>query len=323
MRVFITGATGFVGLHLVAALLARGDDVWGLVHPATSRHAVPQTPRFHAIEGDLLDREGLQSALRRAQPEQIFHLAGQAYPAASWRDPALTLAVNTTGVALLLDAAVSVGRPQTVVVTSADIYGAVRPSQLPITERTAPRPRHPYGVSKWAAGQLVRVYAERYGLPAVDARPFNHIGPGQGLGFVVPDFAAQVVAARLGQRPPVLRVGDLTAQRDFTDVRDVVRAYQLLAEHGRPGRAYIICSGRPVAIQTLLDTLLAINSVAMTVETDPDRLRGVDAPVLYGSHARLSADTGWQPTIALETSLRDVTAEWVARLGSPAEPHAA
>lgn len=308
MRIFVTGTTGFAGTHLVAGLLAQGHDVYGLVRRKTG--VVPHA-RFHPVEGDLLDLDSLVTAVRSAQPDVVYHLAGQAYPARSWQNPAFTLAVNTGGTANLLEAVVAFGRPRVVVVTSAEIYGKIRPDRLPITERTVARPRHPYGVSKLAAGQLVSVYWQRYELPVVEARPFNHIGPGQALGFVVPDFASQIAAITLGLRPATMQVGNLAAERDFTDVRDVVRAYSDLAERGEPGESYLICSGQPVAIHTILNILCAMAGREVEVVYDPARMRPSDVPVLYGSHARIAAEAGWRPKIHLRQTLRDVLDEWI------------
>ncbi len=314
MRVLITGATGFAGSHLVERLLAAGDQLFALHHQQTTHQALPTHERLHSVEGDLLDRKSLETAVALARPDVIYHLAGQAYPARSWDTPAQTFAVNTGGTANLLQAAAVWGRPRLVVVTSAEIYGDVRPEDLPLTEDTPARPRHPYGISKLAAGQLVRLYWERYQLPAVEARPFNHIGPRQALGFVVPDFASQLAAIRLGRQPPKMLVGNLEAQRDFTDVRDVVRAYTLLAERGEPGQAYLICSGQPVSIHYLLTTLADLAGVAIDIAYDPARMRPSDVPSLFGSYARLQRDTGWQPAIHLRQSLADALADWVARL---------
>jgi GDP-4-dehydro-6-deoxy-D-mannose reductase len=250
-----------------------------------------------------------------AGPDIIFHLAGQAYPARSWDDPAQTMAVNAGGTANLLRAAIQFGRPRVVIVTSAEIYGPIQPIDLPLTETTVPHPRHPYGVSKLAAGELARVYWERYELPVVEARPFNHIGPRQAKGFVVPDFASQLAAIGLGQTPPVIRVGNLEPERDFTDVRDVAAAYLRLAEAGHPGQAYLICSGRPVSVRHLLDTLIALNGVPVEVQHDEGRMNSNDTPCLYGSHARIEAHTGWRPTIPLRQSLADALDDWRDRLG--------
>ena len=315
MRVFITGATGFAGSFLLEDLIAAGHHVTAFTHPATSHQQLPEHPLVEAFEGDLLDAKSLQTAVFQTQPDVIYHLAGQAYPARSWKDPALTMAVNTGGTANLLQAAVAFGRPRVVVVTSAEIYGRVEAADLPLTEASLPHPRHPYGVSKLAAGQLASVYWERYQLPVVEARPFNHIGPRQALGFVVPDFVSQLAAIKLGQKPPVIQVGNLDAQRDFTDVRDVARAYQALAEKGEPGEAYFICSGQPVAIHHVLNTLIEAAGAPVSIEYDPERMRPSDTPCLYGSYAKIQRDTGWQPQIHLRQSLADALADWLDRVG--------
>lgn len=314
MRAFITGATGFAGSHLVDRLLAEGHDVFALVHEATSHQALPSDERLHPVVGDLLDPDGLASAVSSARPDAIFHLAGQAYPARSWNDPAQTFAVNAGGTANLLRAAVAYGRPRVIVVTSAEIYGPLSVGDLPLTERTRPQPRHPYGVSKLAAGELARVYWERYELHAIEARPFNHIGPRQAAGFVVPDFALQLAAIRLGHQEPVIHVGNLSPERDFTDVRDVAAAYCRLAEAGRPGEAYLICSGRPVSVRSLLDSLIELSRVAVKVQIDQARLNASDIPCLYGSYAKIEADTGWRPSIPLRQSLADALDDWDERL---------
>lgn len=315
MRVFITGATGFAGSHLVDALLAEGHDLFALVHEATSHQVLPSHDHTHPVIGDLLDPAALVEAVAAARPEVIIHLAGQAYPARSWDDPAGTLAVNAGGTANLLRAAVAYGRPRVVVVTSAEIYGPLSAGDLPLTEETQPHPRHPYGVSKLAAGELVRAYWERYGLPAIEARPFNHIGPRQAKGFVVPDFASQLAAIRLGRQKPVIHVGNLEPQRDFTDVRDVAAAYWRLALAGRPGQAYLICSGRPVSVRFLLDNLIELSEIVVEVLTDESRLNPNDTPCLYGSYAKLENDTGWRPQIPLRRSLADALADWESRIG--------
>lgn len=318
MRVFVTGATGFAGSHLVEHLLAAGHQIFALVHTSSSLHELPDHAHVTTLIGDLLDPESVKVTVSQAQPEVIYHLAGQAYPARSWEKPAFTLAVNAGGTANVLEAAIQVGRPRVVVVTSADIYGFVRPEELPLTEASMPQPRHPYGVSKWAAGQLVSLYWQRYQLPVVEARPFNHIGPRQAPGFVVPDFASQLAAIKLGKRPPKMRVGNLEAQRDFTDVRDVVHAYVDLAEKGQPGEAYLICSGQPVAIHYLLTTLAELAETRVELEYDPARMRPSDIPCLYGSYDKIQQQTGWRPQIHLRQSLADTLAEWLAKVETEA-----
>lgn len=314
MRTFITGATGFAGAHLVDQLVSQGHHIVALVHPASSHQQLPQHPRVEAIEGDLLDPRSVTAAVSESKPDVIYHLAGQASPARSWKEPALTLAINTGGTANLLQAAVRYGRPRIVVVTSAEIFGVVKAEELPITEESKPQPGHPYGISKWAAGELAALYWRRYQLPVIEARPFNHIGPRQALGFVVTDFASQLAAIRLGQREPTISVGNLDAQRDFTDVRDVVRAYQTLAERGRPGEAYLICSGRPVSIHKLLDILVDASGLEVEVKYETARMRPSDTPCIYGSYRKIQRHTGWEPVIPLHHSLNDAYKDWLKRL---------
>jgi GDP-4-dehydro-6-deoxy-D-mannose reductase len=314
MRIFLTGDTGFAGSHLVDRLLADGHELFALVHGATSHQQLPAVPQVQEIPGDLLHLASLKRIVSEVRPDVIFHLAGQASPALSWKDPALTLAVNAGGTANLLEAAVAFGRPRVVVVSSAEIYGPINEDMLPLTEATIPEPRHPYGISKVAAGQLVAVYWQRYQLPVVEARPFNHIGPRQMTGFVVPDFASQLAAIKLGQKAPLISVGNLDAQRDFTDVRDVAAAYVDLAEKGRPGEAYLICSGQPLSINDLLKILSDQAGIDVEIVFDPVRMRPSDTPCLYGSYAKIEAHTGWRPWIPLRQSLQDALNDWLERL---------
>lgn len=319
MRALVTGATGFAGSHLVDDLLADDHQVFGLIYAKDGRERPVDHPSFTPIEGDLLNLDSLHAAVEQARPDVIYHLAGWALTAKSWRHPARTITVNTAGTANLLQAAVEGGSPRVVAITSAEIYGTVGRDDLPITEATQPEPRHPYGVSKWAASRLIPLFWQRFELPVVEARPFNHIGPRQEPGFVVPDFASQLAAIKLGLQPPEISVGNLSAERDFTDVRDVVRAYRLLAEGGRPGETYLICSGQPVPIHYLLNALIELGEVAVEVRYDPERMRPSDTPVLFGSYDRLREDTDWQPRIHLRTSLRDAFDYWIERLQAAAE----
>lgn len=318
MRVFVTGATGFAGSHLVEQLLIDDHEVFVLEHRRSGHVGLPDHHLLKAVEGDLLDPESLRMAVHFARPDVIYHLAGLALTAESWKQPAKTVRVNTLGTIHLLEAIRTYGKPRIVVVTSAEIYGKVQPDELPITETSVPSPHHPYGLSKWAAGQLVPLYWQRYALPVIEIRPFNHIGPRQSLGFVVPDLASQLAAIRLAQRPPSISVGNLTARRDFTDVRDVARAYRAVAEKGEAGETYILCSGRAVSIQYLLDTLIELSGIPVEVIPDPSRMRPADTPVLYGSHDKVTEATGWEPAIPLRQSLADALAEWIQRLdGGP------
>ena len=295
MRAFVTGASGFVGPWLVRHLEAAGDDV------VVAGHDV-----------DVTDPKALRSAVEDAQPDAIYHLAALANVAESWDAPARTFEVNALGTLHLLEAARRCGpAPRVLLVGSAEVYGSAAPDQLPIDEATPLRPVTPYAASKVAAEYLGLQAHLAHGLPVVRARAFNHVGPAQSGSFVVADLAGRIVdAERTGSR--TLRVGNLSARRDFTDVRDVVRAYRLLVDRGVPGEVYNVCSGADVAIEELARRLLALAGVELTLETDPELARPVDVPVLRGDPARIRAATGWRPDIPLDDTLRDVLAHWRA-----------
>lgn len=310
MHVLVTGAAGFAGSHLVNHLSSLGHTVFGLVltseFDSTNRYA------FEPVTGDLLDPDSLANAIRKSQAQVIYHLAGQADVGLSWRKPGLTIMVNTIGTVNLLEAAIAEEVETIVAVTSAELYGPQPREKMPITAESLPNPWHPYAVSKLAAGHLLSIYQRRYEeqIRIIEARPFNHIGPGQATGFVVPDFAKQIAQMRAEKIPPLLRVGNLDAERDFTDVRDVVRAYALLAEKGEAGKMYHICSGQPVPIYTIVNILAELAEISLDIEYDPDRMRPSDTPVLYGSFSDLRRDTGWTPEIHMRQSLAEALAEW-------------
>jgi len=268
---------------------------------------------FIPVEGDLTNFTGLQSALKRARPDVVFHLGGIASPAQSWKNPSRTLAINAGGTANVLEAAQTTNRPKVIIVTSALLYGSLNENDLPIDEQTPPSPTHPYAVSKWTAGIMTQLYWKRYSLPVIEARPFNHIGPRQARGFVVPDFASQLAKISRGELAAVVKVGNIQAERDFTDVRDIVQAYRLLAASGEPGHSYLICSGKSISIQHILNSLITISGVNVEVVHDPDRYRPLEIPVIYGTSGKINRQTGWQPTIPLERSLTDAYLEWQER----------
>lgn len=257
---------------------------------------------------DLLDPAGWLRLVGDTRPEVIYHLAGWSDVGRSWNEPVTTWRVNTEGVLAVLEAARAHDVGRVIVISSADVYGIVRPDQLPLTEDTPTEPRSPYGASKVGAETLARQYHRGWGLDIVIARPFNHIGPGQSPNFVAPAFAVRIAECELAGGGTVSH-GDLSSRRDFTDVRDVVRAYRSLAENGRSGQTYNICSGVDVGMQELLDRLVHLAKVPIGSSVDPDLLRPVELPVLRGSHDRLTADTGWTRSIALEQTLSDVLAD--------------
>ncbi|HEV7886011.1 MAG TPA: GDP-mannose 4,6-dehydratase [Acidimicrobiales bacterium] len=290
MRAFVTGGHGFVGTWLVRHLEDQGDTV-----------AAP-----HASEVDITDGAALAKALDAARPDAVYHLAGFAHVGQSWERPDEVFRVNAEGTLHVLEAArlatTPAQTPRVLVVSSAEVYGTVTPDDLPLTEDRPVRPVSPYAASKAAAELLaVQAWLGRR-VPALIARPFNHMGPGQSPDFVVPAFARRIMEAQ-----GAVKVGNLTARRDITDVRDVVRAYRLLVERGEPGQAYNVCSGTDVSIQEVVDRLRRLaGKPDLALEPDPDLLRPADVPVLRGDPSRLHQATGWRPEIPLDQTLTDV-----------------
>jgi GDP-4-dehydro-6-deoxy-D-mannose reductase len=310
VRILITGVTGFVGPHLAKHIAETAPDteIWGLVL-AADRVATP--PSVRAIEGDLTDLPSLQAAFQTAQPEIIFHLAAASSVASSWDQPGRFLEVNAVGTANLLETVRVADRNVRVVVSSSgEVYGAVPVDQQPITEDAQLAPLSPYAASKAAQDLLTAQYYYGYGIPTVRLRLFHHTGPGRPPQFVASSFAHQIARIERGLDPPRLGVGNLDAIRDFTDVRDVARAYWLAATHGKAGGVYNICSNRRTSIRQVLDILLAESETEVEVEVDPHRLRAADIPYLVGDHTRFSSATGWQPEVPLTKTLGDLLAWW-------------
>lgn len=306
MQVLITGASGFAGWHLMRHLRQHqpGAHLTGTVF-STPPPSHETTERY--VRVDLCDTEAVRQLIDKLRPDVIYNLAGQASAKRSFDHPWQTLETNLHIQFNLLHACVEIGiQPRMLVVSSAEVYGPTPDDTQPLTETQPLRPTSPYSVSKAAQDLMGLQYHLAYGLPVLRVRPFNHIGPRQSTNFVAPDFALQIAQIEAGQRDPVLQVGNLAAQRDFTDVRDVVRAYHLVIEHGTPGSVYNIASNRAYSIQSLLDRLLALTPVPIEVQVDPAKLRPIDVPVIQGSYRQLHEATGWQPSISLEQTLRDL-----------------
>jgi GDP-4-dehydro-6-deoxy-D-mannose reductase len=315
VRLLVTGAGGFVGGHLVDFLHAEhpGVETHGVVlpHGGVSWRAAAGA---RVVEADLTEPAAAAAVVEEVRPDAILHLAGQSSVHLSWLDPAGTLRANVLGIVHLLDAVRSRGlRPPVLVVGSAEEYGPVGPEEMPIREETPLRPASPYAVSKVAQGALALLYGPAGGLRVVLTRTFHHTGPGRGEAFAESSFARQLAEIEAGLRPPVLKVGNLEAVRDFADVRDVVRAYWMLLEKGEGGTAYNVCTGRGRRIRELLDVLLAASGARVEVRVDPERLRPSDVPAQVGDPSRLRAATGWEPRIPLERTLRDLLDDWRAR----------
>jgi GDP-4-dehydro-6-deoxy-D-mannose reductase len=314
MRALITGAAGFVGRHLANYLVENGD--WELY--GVQSEPGPSVPRARMTAGDLLD-EGLSSqVIHGCQPDVIFHLAAQADVATALASPARTLVNNAVAQINVLEACRAADlNPVILVVSSAEVYGAAAPADMPLTEQQPFRPTNPYAVSKITQDMLGLQYHLSYGMRIIRVRPFNHIGPGQSDRFVVSSFGRQIAEFEAGLADPVVRVGNLEAQRDFLDVRDVVRAY--VAVVTRPesaGEVYNVASGVPRSIRSILDQLASLASVEMRIQEDATRMRPSDVPVLVGDASKLIRHTGWQPQVPIERSLADTLDFWRERVRS-------
>lgn len=319
MRILITGITGFAGSHLAEYLLADQPEVeiWGTYRWRSRMENIRHIQdRLHLVECELRDASSVLSMIEASQPEAIFHLAAQSFVPASWSAPHDTLTSNIAGQTNLFEA---VRRakvdPVIQIACSSEEYGLVLPDEVPITEDNPLRPLSPYAVSKVGQDFLGYQYFKSYGLRVIRTRGFNHTGPRRGDVFVTSNFAHQIASIEAGRKEPVIRVGNLEAVRDFTDVRDMVRAYWLAVTRGTPGAVYNIASGQGITIQELLDRLISLSQVEVRVEVDPDRLRPSDVEVLVGDAGKFRGDTGWEPEIPFDQTLSDTLQYWRDRLG--------
>ncbi|MBI1802610.1 MAG: GDP-mannose 4,6-dehydratase [Chloroflexi bacterium] len=317
-RALITGAAGFAGSHLAEMLLADADlEVWGCYH----RTPIPSLPTLAHLQSapcDMRDAESVRRLLADVQPNWIFHLAGQSDVGGSWGSAWDTIESNVHGQLNVLEALAQLGLDARVlVVGSNNEYGLVRPADLPLDEDTPLRPDSPYGVSKIAQDMLGLQFFLSHGVRVVRARCFNYIGPRQSPNFVTSTFAKQIAEIEAGRREPVVRVGNLAAERDFTDVRDMVRAQRMALEFGADGEVYNIGSGRSIAIQRLLDILLSYSSCPIRVEPDAARMRPSDVPRSVCDATKFRAATGWQAHIPIEQTLRDVLDYWRQTIANP------
>lgn len=318
MRALITGITGFAGSHLADYILEAHPDVevYGLVRwRSRMENVLHIQDRIHLVEADLKDMVSLKKALAEIEPDRIFHLAAQSFVPTSWRCPAETFAINSIGQINLFESVLELGlTPRIQIAGSSEEYGLVHPDEVPMKESNPLRPLSPYAVSKVAQDFLGYQYFKSYGLHIVRTRGFNHTGPRRGEVFICSNFARQIVEIEKNRRDPVLYVGNLEAQRDFTDVRDTVRAYWLSLEKGEAGEVYNIGSGTAFTAQEILDKLLAQTQAEIKIEVDPHRLRPSDVMILLSDSSKFRAATGWEPRIPFEQSLKDLLEYWRARL---------
>jgi len=313
VRILITGIGGFVGRHLTARVLAQSPaaELHGVV--IAPEHAIPQA-ECHVV--DLKDEAVLHDLIQRIRPDHIYHLAAQASVKRSFEDPWETLENNIHAQLNLITACLKLDPPpRLLIISSGEIYGAETVSETPPNEDAPLCPSNPYSVSKVTQDMLGLQYYLSHKLPIMRARPFNHLGPGQRTGFVAPDFAMQIARIEAGLQDPVMRVGSLSAERDFTDVRDIVSAYHLIMERGNAGEAYNIATGKCIPIRYLLDVMIGYSSTEIRIETDTDRLRPGKDNRSWGDATRLRRVTGWQPMIPIEQTIYDVLNDFRQQVG--------
>ena len=311
MKALITGATGFVGNHLARMLLNEGLVVWGTALNDREKMDSDISYKVNLLTCDIRNPDSIRAVLTTCQPDYIFHLAAQSNVARSWEKPAETFEINAMGTVHLMDEVVRLGfNSKLLLVGSAEEYGRVTPAQVPIKETTPLEPVNPYGSSKAAISMLFRQYFVKFGLPVIYVRAFNHIGPGQAPGFVTVDFARQIAEIEDGIKEAVVKVGNLEAKRDFSDVRDVVRAYWMLIRQGLSGEVYNVSSGCPFPVRRILDIFLEKAKVKIEILPDQNRMRPSDVPILSGDITKIKAVTDWAPTISIEQSLVDILDYW-------------
>ena len=318
MRVLITGITGFAGSHLADYILAEHPDVevFGLVRWRSRMDNVLHIKdKVRLVEGDLKDLVSLKKCLAGVRTDRIFHLAAQSFVPTSWLCPAETFAINSIGQVNLFEAVLDNDlKPRIQIAGSSEEYGLVDPSEVPMKETNPLRPLSPYAVSKVAQDLLGYQYSKSYGMHIVRTRGFNHTGPRRGDVFICSNFAKQIVEIEKKKREPVIYVGNLDAQRDFTDVRDIVKAYWLSLEKGDAGDVYNIGTGKSYTMKEILDMLLELGHEDVEVKVDPKRLRPSDVQILLSDSSKFRKKTGWEPKIPFRQSLSDLMDYWRERL---------
>ncbi len=312
-KALIIGAAGFVGPYLAEEL----SDRWGMEVHATKRSHGDQNKikaELHTL--NILNKEEIIELLYRIRPDYIFHLAAQSSVALSWKDPGLTIDVNIKGSVNLMDAVRELYyKPRVLLIGSGEEYGHIRSGETPVTEENHLRPGNLYAATKVCQNMIAGIYTTAYDMELIMVRAFNHIGPGQAPIFVVSDFCKQVVEIEKGLHEPVMMVGNLKARRDFTDVRDVVRAYALLVQRGKAGETYNVGSGRAVEIQEVLKKIISQSSVDVEIKVDPNKIRPVDVPIIEADTTKLQQTTGWRQEIPLEQTIHETMEYWRQHIG--------
>ncbi|MEM7131361.1 MAG: GDP-mannose 4,6-dehydratase [Chloroflexota bacterium] len=315
-KILITGIAGFVGSHFAEYLCHEtSHQVHGIIH-RHDRRIQHLRDQVRLYKGDLRDGLWVSELIHDLQPDYLLHLAAWSDVGGSWQQPWVAYELNIhCQLNLLVGLCGAKPTCRTLIVSSNEVYGLVRPDELPIHEETPFRPNSPYGVSKIAQDMMGLQYWHSHSLPVIRVRSFNHIGPGQSDDFVASSFARQIAEIEHGQREPIIRVGNLTTERDFTDVRDVIRAYWLTITQGEAGEVYNVGRGQSCTIQHLLDTLMGLSQTPVCVEVDTNRLRPSDVPVSLCDNRRLIEATGWKPQYNLDETLRDLLDYWRSVVG--------
>ncbi|MBI3352465.1 MAG: GDP-mannose 4,6-dehydratase [Nitrospirae bacterium] len=311
-KALITGMSGFVGSHLAEYLLSTGREVSGTYIEADHlNHLSAIRERVNLFPCMIQNEKEVFQIIQTVLPDEIYHLAGMAFVVDAWQDPRMAFEINAIGTMNLFEAVIKNRlNPWILSVLSADVYGIVNEEEMPLKEEQALRPIHPYGLSKAAADLIGYHYFYAYNLPIIRVRPFNHIGPRQSPKFVCSDFAWQIARIEHGLHEPFIEIGNLEAERDFTDVRDMVRAYGMLIEKGKAGEVYHVASEKAVSVGFILETLLGMSQVPIEIRINPTKLRRSDTPIQIGDCSRLKADTGWTPSIPLKQTLEDILNYW-------------
>lgn len=319
-KALITGINGFVGAHLTELLMARGFKVTGLdVSAESSGGATPHErvlpKEIKILPVDLRDGQAVSDAIAETMPDVIFHLAAQSSVKLSFENPVETFSININGSLNILEAIANLEKaPKMLLISSSEIYGQLKPEEVPVTEQAPLAPVNPYAVSKAAVDLMAYQYFKAYDLPVYWARAFSHAGPGQRTVAVLSDWSFQTARIELGLSTPEIKVGNLEVTRDYTDVRDTVRAYLAILEKGLPGQPYNVCSGNGYKLADLLQIIASFSSRKIEIVEDQSRLRPVDIPILIGSPARLRADTGWEQRISIDKTLHDIYDYWIGYL---------
>lgn len=307
----VIGAAGFVGSYLIDEMCANGIEAYATKLP----HEKLENTNAKVYDLDIMDKEAIASLLFEIRPDYIFHLAAQSSVGLAWKNPGLTIDVNIKGSINVMDAVRELFyKPRVLLIGSGEEYGHIRPGETPITEENLLRPGNIYAATKACQNMIGNIYSKAYDLELMMVRAFNHIGPGQAPMFVVSDFCKQVAEIEKGVREPVMKVGNLAAKRDFTDVRDVVKAYVKLIEAGKAGETYNVGCGSAKAIQEILDLIVSMSSSDIKVEIDPNKIRPVDVPIIEADITKIRELTGWEPGIPLEQTIRETLDYWRERV---------